>query len=205
MYQNCRNTQKMKFTPDEDDLLRSAVNKLGTKDWTRIAKYMISTGRSARQCRDRWINYLAPGVVNGNWTEEEEELLVQKQKELGRSWKKIAFFFPSRTEINIKCRWLKRERRLKKLEKLRIKVERTTKSIKNQEMLKKSSNHKNCKTDSQVVDSQGVHSNDVLNTLMDKKDYIHDFLEETFDINDWPFLLLNEEKDLNAFEFFDFY
>lgn len=103
---------RAKFTQNEDELLKRLVENFGINDWQTISRQM--PGRNARQCRDRWQNYLSPEVVNGPWTYEEEELLVKKYEELGPSWKLIATFFPSRTDINIKSRWNLRERRLKK-------------------------------------------------------------------------------------------
>ncbi|OHT09792.1 hypothetical protein TRFO_21141 [Tritrichomonas foetus] len=111
---------KSKFTPEEDEILRTVVEECGQSDWVEIAKRMPN-GRNARQCRDRWQNYLSPDVVNGPWTEDEEALLVQKYNEIGPYWKQIATFFPTRTDINIKSRWNLRERRLKKAEKNRLK------------------------------------------------------------------------------------
>lgn len=103
---------RAKFTQSEDELLIQLVENFGTNDWQSISHQM--PGRNSRQCRDRWQNYLSPDVVNGPWTPEEEELLVKKYEELGPSWKQIATFFPTRTDINIKSRWHLRERRLKK-------------------------------------------------------------------------------------------
>jgi hypothetical protein len=103
---------KTKFTPSEDEILMRVVNELGPDDWQLISKRL--PGRNARQCRDRWLNYLSPDVVNGPWTPEEEELLLAKFKEFGASWKHIATFFSSRTDINIKSRWQLMQRRVKK-------------------------------------------------------------------------------------------
>lgn len=103
---------RVPFSKDEDNLLKKLVNKYGTANWAPISKQM--PGRNSRQCRDRWLNYLSPDVVNGPWTAEEDELLVQKYNEIGPYWKKIAAFFPTRTDINIKSRWNLRERRIKK-------------------------------------------------------------------------------------------
>ena len=105
---------RVKFTQSEDELLKKLVESLGANDWQSISRQI--PGRNARQCRDRWQNYLSPEVVNGPWTQDEEELLVKKYEELGPSWKQIATFFPTRTDINIKSRWHLRERRLKKEE-----------------------------------------------------------------------------------------
>ena len=34
-------------------------------------------GINAKQCRDRWLNHLAPGIIKGNWTANEKEIIVQ--------------------------------------------------------------------------------------------------------------------------------
>jgi hypothetical protein len=70
--------------------------------------------RNARQCKDRWYNFLSPEVVNGPWTEEEEALLCRKFAIFGNSWKRISTFFEGRTEINVKSHWQVIQRRLKR-------------------------------------------------------------------------------------------
>jgi hypothetical protein len=103
---------KSKFTAAEDELLGQVVEDLGTDDWQLIARQL--PGRNARQCRDRWLNYLSPDVGNGPWTPAEEEMLVEKYREFGAAWKHIASFFRSRTDINVKSRWQLMQRRVRK-------------------------------------------------------------------------------------------
>ena len=62
-------------------------------------------GRSGRQCRDRYKNYLAQGFFNGEWTKEEDELLFKKFVEFGTHWSKIATFFKNRNANSLKNRW----------------------------------------------------------------------------------------------------
>lgn len=99
-----KNKNKLKkrfaFTCDEDDKLRGLVNKFGENNWTVIAGKMKK--RSPRQCKDRWVNYLSPVVVNGTWTPDEERLLYEKVEMYGRKWKYLTNFFFGRTDINIK-------------------------------------------------------------------------------------------------------
>jgi hypothetical protein len=101
-----------KFTETEDVKLRKLVAEWGTDDWALVARHM-GGGRTTRQCRERWQNYLRPGIVNGPWTKEEEDLLVLKYSEIGPLWQTIQQFFPTRTDIDIKNRWQKRQRRLR--------------------------------------------------------------------------------------------
>jgi hypothetical protein len=103
---------KTKFSPEEDELLTSIVREHGSSDWHRVAR--LIPGRNARQCRDRWLNYLSPDVGNGPWSPEEEVLLLQKHGECGAAWKHIASCFVGRTDINVKSRWLLIQRRMRK-------------------------------------------------------------------------------------------
>jgi hypothetical protein len=93
-------------------MLVDLAREHGTDDWPRIARLM--PGRNARQCKDRWANFLSPDVVNGPWTEEEETLLCNRFAVLGNAWKLISTFFPGRTEINIKSHWQMIQRRMKR-------------------------------------------------------------------------------------------
>jgi hypothetical protein len=99
----------MKFSADEDALLARLVSEHGAADWHAVARHL--RGRTSRQCRERWISYLAPGVINGPWTREEEKLLVAKYQEIGPCWRKIAVFFNGRTDNNVKTRWKMMRRR----------------------------------------------------------------------------------------------
>ena len=36
---------------------------------------MLNSGRTAKQCRDRWKNILRGGIKKGDWTVDEEELI----------------------------------------------------------------------------------------------------------------------------------
>jgi hypothetical protein len=95
---------RRKFTPDEDDLLRNLVMQLGKSDWTTIAQHFPN--RTQRQCRDRWKHYVSPEVVTGNWSEADEALLLSKVVELGPKWSIITQFFPGRTDIGVKNRYI---------------------------------------------------------------------------------------------------
>ncbi|EAY22700.1 Myb-like DNA-binding domain containing protein [Trichomonas vaginalis G3] len=107
---NKKQISRHKFSSYEDELLKQAYAKLGPNDWNAIAEEV--PGRTARQCRDRWKKYLS-GVENGPWTEEEDALLLEKYNELGPKWAQIAQFFKSRTDNNVKNRWVTRGTREK--------------------------------------------------------------------------------------------
>ncbi|KAH0793086.1 Myb-like DNA-binding domain containing protein [Histomonas meleagridis] len=90
---------------------------------TWLAVALQIPGRTARQCRDRWTNYLSPQNKNAPWTVEEDNLLAQKYLELGSQWTIIAKYFDGRSENNVKNRWYthikhKLENQSKKIENL---------------------------------------------------------------------------------------
>ncbi|KAK8881560.1 hypothetical protein M9Y10_004304 [Tritrichomonas musculus] len=94
---------RKKFTEKEDSVIVHLVNNYGPKNWDQIA--LMLPGRTGRQCRDRYFNYLMPGYFYGEWTKEEDILLNKKFNEMGRQWAKMKPFFPGRSAICIKNRW----------------------------------------------------------------------------------------------------
>lgn len=107
---NAKPRSRSKFTPKEDEQLTFLVESIGVDiDWKAVAKKMPD--RTPRQCKERWINYLAPNLDKSPWKEEEDQLLIKKYEELGPRWKLIAQSFPNRTEINVKNRMKKNLRK----------------------------------------------------------------------------------------------
>jgi hypothetical protein len=107
-----------KFLRDDDDKLRCAINRFGTKNWSVIAA--VVPGKTARQCKERWSNYLSPQLNSERWTPADDELLMQQYGELGNKWVKIARSFPNRTDTMVKNRFNKLQRRDRKCRELWI-------------------------------------------------------------------------------------
>jgi hypothetical protein len=93
---------KLRFSPEEDELLTELVQAHGTSDWPVIASFLPD--RNARQCRERWTNYVNPKLVKKGWTREEDALLVEKYNELGPKWATISRSFEGRGRNNLKNR-----------------------------------------------------------------------------------------------------
>ncbi|OHT13111.1 Myb-like DNA-binding domain containing protein [Tritrichomonas foetus] len=111
--QKMKGHQKSKFSQEEDQKLASLVNQFGENSWNVIASFM--DGRNIRQCRERWRHHLSPSVSNAPWSTLEDYILDQKYAEYGPQWKRIAEFFPNRTYINIKNRFLLKQRHIERI------------------------------------------------------------------------------------------
>jgi hypothetical protein len=91
------------FTQEEDDILMRAIETIGLGSWEKIANHVPD--RSSRQCRDRWINYLAPSNRKDPWTEDEDRRLLEQMNQFGTHWSAIANAMGNRSENNLKNRW----------------------------------------------------------------------------------------------------
>jgi len=87
----------------EDDLLAKAVSQFGPKKWTDIAK--LVPNRTSKQCRERWCNKLAPSVKHEPFEQWEDQVIIEKQREIGNRWATIARQLPGRSPNSVKNRW----------------------------------------------------------------------------------------------------
>jgi hypothetical protein len=97
---------RRRFTKDEDRKLMRLVEQFGAHDWAKVSSVMY--GRTQRQCRQRYKNYLSQNRQRSAWTAKEEELVIAKFREVGPKWVHIATFLPGRTGNDVKNRWHKR-------------------------------------------------------------------------------------------------
>jgi hypothetical protein len=95
-------TNKARFSGEEDQELLRLVKTYGTGAWAVVAQCMAS--RNTRQCRDRYNNYLNPTLCHREWSREEDELLMDKIRELGPKWHTIARHFQNRADIALRNR-----------------------------------------------------------------------------------------------------
>ena len=57
-------------------------------DRYQVAKLM--GGRTYKQCRERYTNYLKEGLNVGPWSKEEDQLLLTMHGKVGNKWAEIA-------------------------------------------------------------------------------------------------------------------
>ena len=59
----------------------------------------MNSKRTGKQCRERYMNHLMPGIHKAEWTSAEDIIIFEKRDLFGNQWKKIAQFLPGRSGI----------------------------------------------------------------------------------------------------------
>jgi hypothetical protein len=91
------------FSVEEDAALGRLIQRYGFGDFKLLASHM--PGRTPRQLRERYRNYLSPAVHHGPWSRWEDAQLIRCYSDFGPKWSKISAFLPFRSEVDVKNRW----------------------------------------------------------------------------------------------------
>ncbi|KAL4556932.1 hypothetical protein LXL04_035099 [Taraxacum kok-saghyz] len=86
-------TNKGAWTKEEDERLVSYINAHGESSSRSLPK-SAGLNRCGKSCRLRWINYLRPDLKRGNFTPQEDQLIVSLHAVLGNKWSMIASRLP---------------------------------------------------------------------------------------------------------------
>jgi Myb-like DNA-binding domain len=93
---------KGSWTPEEDVILREKRILYGRK-WAQIATHL--PGRQGKQCRERYVNHLDPNLRKGEWTDEEDMILIAMHEVHGNRWASISKHLPGRSDNDAKKHW----------------------------------------------------------------------------------------------------
>jgi len=93
---------KGSWTGEEDAILREKRRQYGRK-WAKIAAHL--PGRQGKQCRERFVNHLDPELKKGEWTDDEEAILIAMHEVHGNRWANISKQLRGRSDNDVKNHW----------------------------------------------------------------------------------------------------
>lgn len=98
------------WSKDDDSRLSEIMKKYkNPRDWEPIAKEH-GRGKTAKECHERWIRYLKPGVRKGQWTDQEDAIVIEavttSTEQPFTRWSDLAQQLPGRVGKQIRDRWV---------------------------------------------------------------------------------------------------
>ncbi|ORX77577.1 hypothetical protein K493DRAFT_293764 [Basidiobolus meristosporus CBS 931.73] len=83
----CPNTNRGKWTPEEDQLILQEFEKHG-RSWTKIAESIPN--RTPFQVQARYDTNVNPKIKKGRWTPEESDRLLELVAKYGHDWTRVS-------------------------------------------------------------------------------------------------------------------
>ncbi|KAF8089536.1 hypothetical protein N665_0502s0003 [Sinapis alba] len=96
--------KKGAWTTEEDKKLISYIREHGEGGWRDIPQ-KAGLKRFGKSCRLRWTNYLKPEINRGEFSSEEEQIIIMLHASRGNKWSVIARHLPRRTDNEVKNYW----------------------------------------------------------------------------------------------------
>ncbi|CAM8906126.1 unnamed protein product [Rhodiola kirilowii] len=93
------------WTEQEDALLRHCIETTGGEGKWHQVPLKAGLNRCRKSCRLRWLNYLKPNIKRGEFSMDEDDLIIRLHKLLGNRWSLIAGRVPGRTANDVKNHW----------------------------------------------------------------------------------------------------
>ncbi|KAJ7041814.1 hypothetical protein C8F04DRAFT_1031195 [Mycena alexandri] len=102
------NRERRQWTPQEDELLRMAVNReepgnSAPSKWHAIAQHVPN--RTNKDCRKRWYAKMSSDVVKGGWALDEDQRLLNAIDCYGTRWSLVASMVQTRNSDQCAKRW----------------------------------------------------------------------------------------------------
>mmetsp|Transcript_11020 Transcript_11020/g.25921 ORF Transcript_11020/g.25921 Transcript_11020/m.25921 type:complete len:1068 (+) Transcript_11020:132-3335(+) len=98
------------WTKGDDSKLVEVMKKYkNPRDWEPVSREH-ARGKTAKECHDRWVRYLKPGVRKGQWTDQEDAIVVDAVSTSAEQpftrWSDLASKLPGRVGKQIRDRWV---------------------------------------------------------------------------------------------------
>lgn len=92
------------WTREEDKKLVEAINIYGTNNWSMVSNIVITKSRS--QCAQRWNRTLNPDIKYSNWSQIEDQSLINAIQKYGTSaWVLVARHVGHRSDLQCRRRF----------------------------------------------------------------------------------------------------
>ena len=96
--------RKLWSKAEDDVLTRLILEDESNPQWESISSQLskFDFTKTAKQCKDRWVNNLSPALNKSKWSCAESRELLQQYLQLGNRWKVISATFAGRTDNSVK-------------------------------------------------------------------------------------------------------